>query len=84
MGMTDEQKNIFKKIIYDPYSEAWFLMKELRDSDLDTDKAWEDYVDKIDAFGKKHTTEIGQSIYRILLDTGTEVRRIMNEKYSFK
>lgn len=75
--MTDEQLDKFKQIIYDPYVEAWELMKKMRDTEPKDDKFWEWYVAQTDNFKAKHPSEIGGSIYRLLLDAGSEVQRIL-------
>ena len=67
----------FKQVIYDPYVEAWDLMKKMRDTEPKDDKFWEWYVSKTDEFYVKYPSEIGGSIYRVLLDAGSEVGRIM-------
>ena len=72
----EEFINEFKKRIYDPYTEAWTLMKQLRDSDY-TQDAWDEYLKQCESFLSKHPTEIGNSIYRVLLDCGSEVGRIV-------
>jgi len=74
--MTEKSLNKFKQVIYDPYTEAWTIMKAMRDAEPKDDKFWEDYKAKCDAFKAKYKTEIGGSIYRVLLDAGSEVGRI--------
>ena len=78
--MTEQQLNKFKQIIYDPYTEAWSIMKAMRDIEPKDDAFWKDYMDKCDAFKAKYPTEIGGSIYRVLLDAGSEVGRIGKQK----
>lgn len=75
--MTKEQLNEFKEVIYDPYVEAWELMKKMRDTEPKNELFWEWYVNQTDEFKAKHQTEIGGSIYRLLLDAGSEVSRIL-------
>ena len=75
--MTNEQLDKFKQIIYDPYVEAWELMKKMRDTEPKDDKFWEWYVAQTDDFKAKYPSEIGGSIYRLLLDAGSEVSRIL-------
>lgn len=74
--MTEIQLNKFKEVIYSPYTEAWSLMKEMRDHEPKDDKFWDDYMKKCDTFKAKYPSEIGGSIYRVLLDCGSEVSRI--------
>lgn len=78
--MTEQGLNKFKQIIYDPYTEAWVIMKAMRDKEPKDDAFWEDYMKKCDAFKEKYPTEIGGSIYRVLLDCGSEVGRIEQQK----
>ena len=75
--MTKEQLNEFKEVIYDPYVEAWELMKKMRDTEPKNDLFWEWYVNQTEEFKAKYQTEIGGSIYRLLLDAGSEVSRIL-------
>lgn len=79
MAMIKEQSEQFKQRVYDPYAEAWSIMKSLRDSNL-TEDDWYDYDEKCKEFLKNHLTEIGESIYRVLLDCGSEVARIVEGK----
>lgn len=78
--MTEAQLNKFKQIIYDPYTEAWTIMKSMRDAEPKDEKFWNDYMAKCDAFKAKYSSEIGGSIYRVLLDAGSEVGRIERQK----
>lgn len=73
--MTEKQLEKFKEVIYDPYTEAWAIIKEMRDANRD-DKFWQEYNNKCYEFRKKYPSEIGGSIYRLLLDAGSEVARI--------
>ena len=76
--MTDEQLNKFKQNVYEPYTQAWVLMKELRDTEPKDDKFWEDYKQKCCSFPEKYgNSEIAQSLSRVLLDVGSEVGRIV-------
>lgn len=75
--MTDKQLNKFKQVIYDPYVEAWELMKKMRDTEPKNDLFWEWYFAEAEKFKDKYNTEIGGSIYRLLLDAGSEVGRII-------
>lgn len=78
--MTEQGLNKFKQIIYDPYTEAWVIMKAMRDKEPKDDAFWKDYTEKCNAFKEKYPTEIGESIYRVLLDCGSEVGRIERQK----
>ena len=68
----------FKEKIYAPYTEAWTVMKTLKQADLSSQKTWDDYMAKCDEFKAKYPSEIGGSIYRVMLDCGSECRRIMD------
>ena len=82
MELTKEEfENKYKEIIYNPYTEAWQIMKTLRSADLESDKTWEEYMKKCDDFRAKYPTEIGGSIYRVMLDNGDACRRIKSEVY---
>ena len=74
--MTEAQLKKFKEVIYDPYTEAWAIIKEMRDTEIKDNKFWHEYNLKCYAFRKKYPSEIGGSIYRLLLDAGSEVGRI--------
>lgn len=74
--MNDVELSKFKERIYEPYTEAWTLMKNMRDTEPKDNEFWKKYMDDCYAFRKKYDTEIGHSIYRVLLDAGSEVYRI--------
>ena len=74
--MQEKQIEQFREIVFDPYNEAWQIMKWMRDKEPKDDKFWEEYMAKCDAFHDKFKSEIGGSIYRVLLDAGSEVGRI--------
>lgn len=79
--MTQEQFNQrYKEVIYEPYTEAWAIMKTLKEADLTKDSVWKDYFDKCNEFEKKYPNEIGGSIYRVMLDCGSECKRILDEQ----
>ena len=40
--MTEQQLNKFKQRIYEPYTEAWQIMKAMRDNEPKDDKFWQD------------------------------------------
>lgn len=77
MGLTDKQQEQFKGKVYDPFNEAWLIMKELKTLDIRNDADMKAYNDKCEAFRKKYQSEIGGSIYRVLLDAASEVARIV-------
>ena len=74
--MTAKQLEEFKNRIYEPYSEAWSIMKYMRDYEPKDDAFWKSYMSKCEEFLKNHPNEYGSSIYRVLLDAGSEVKRI--------
>ena len=83
MGMNEEQIKDFKEKIYNPYTEAWIIMKFLKDSDLSQDSTWEEYVNKCNAFGEKYGRNgYYGSLCRVLVDCGSEVGKSMRGKNS--
>ena len=79
--MTDEEKARFKSVIYDPYAEAWAIMKWMRDTEPKDDKFWGEYYDKATKIPEKYgNTEISKSISRVVLDAGSEYQRIKGQK----
>lgn len=75
--LTSEQLDEFKKKIYEPYNTAWKIMQTLKQVDLDNkQEEWEKYLKACDEFKAKYPSELGGSIYRVLLDAGSEVGRI--------
>ena len=73
-------ENKFKDIIYAPYTQAWQIIKTLKEADLSKESTWNEYNAKCVDFAKKYgNTEIGSSIHRVMLDAGSEARRILNE-----
>ena len=79
MGLSYQEK--FKEIIYEPYLEAWTIMKFLRDADLEDDNTWEIYVDKCNKFEEKYGTKgYYGSLCRVLVDCGSEVGKTMRGK----
>ena len=76
MGLSYQEK--FKEAIYEPYLEAWTIMKFLRDANLKDDNTWDEYVKKCDAFGEKYGTKgYYGSLCRVLVDCGSEVWKIV-------
>ena len=74
--MTQSELEKFKEVIYKPYTEAWELMKYMRDKEPKNESFWQDYFARCEDFNRKYSSEIGGSIYRVLLDAGSEVMRI--------
>lgn len=70
----------FKKRIFEPYKEAWEMIKPLSEMKNKDEKFWDDYMNKCDDFKAKYPSEVGGSIYRVLLDVGSEVSRIERQK----
>lgn len=74
--LTSEQLDEFKKKIYEPYNTAWKIMQNLRQIDISKQEEWEKYLQACEEFKAKYTSELGSSIYQVLLDVGSEVGRI--------
>ncbi len=67
----------FKDRIYNPYTKAWHIMKTLKEADLREQATWDAYMNECDKFKEQYgNTEIGGSIYRVMLDAGSEAKRI--------
>ena len=76
VDMTEEQLNKFKQRIYDPYNKAWRIIQTLKSADLSKQETWENYMKACDDFKAEFPSEIGGSIYKVLLDAGSETGRI--------
>ena len=75
--MTEQGKAKFKENIYNPYAEAWEIMKWMRDTEPKDDAFWQEYTQKATNFPMKYgNTEIAQSIARVILDAGTAYSKI--------
>lgn len=75
--MTEQQMNKFKASVYEPYTEAWKLIKEMRDAEVKDDAFYEECIKKINTFPQKYNnSEISQSIARIIIDALDEIGRI--------
>lgn len=75
--MTEQQMNEFKASVYEPYTEAWKLIKEMRDAKVKDDAFYEECIKKINTFPQKYNnSEISQSIARIIIDALDEIGRI--------
>lgn len=69
--------NKFKTSVYEPYTEAWKLIKEMRDAEVKDDAFYEECIKKINTFPQKYNnSEISQSIARIIIDALDEIGRI--------
>ena len=76
--MTEKGLAEFKKKIYDPYSEAWNVMKWMRDTEPKDDKFWQEFTLKALNFPMQYgDSEIAKSISRVILDAGSEYQRII-------
>lgn len=81
MELNETELDKFKQVIYDPYSEAWKIIKWMRDTNPKDDKFWDEYTTKALNFPKEYgNTEISKSIARVILDAGTEYQRIKGQK----
>ena len=78
--MTKEQLNKFKQEIYEPYNTAWKIIQTLKQIDIDKQEEWDTYSHACEEFKAKYPSELGGSIYRVLLDAGSEVGRIGRQK----
>lgn len=76
MELTKEQLNKFKQEIYEPYNTAWKIMQSLKQIDISKQEEWDKYLQACEEFKSKYPSELGGSIYRVLLDAGSEVGRI--------
>lgn len=74
--MNQKQLDQFKQKIYTPYTEAWDIMKTMRDKEPKDEEFWREYFEICEKFKAKYRGELGDSIYRVLLDVGSEVSRI--------
>lgn len=57
--MTDEQLAEYKKRVYEPYTEAWTVMKYMRDTEPKDDHYYEICVNKCNDFSAKYNNELG-------------------------
>lgn len=80
MELTKEQLNKFKQEIYEPYNTAWKIIQTLKQIDIDKQEEWDTYSHACEEFKAKYPSELGGSIYRVLLDAGSEVGRIGRQK----
>lgn len=75
--MTNE---VFVKEIYEPYNEAYRLMKMIKDcGPSDSDEIWSSFVEEIEKFSEIHDTEMGHVIARMLTDAADAIAK-MNDK----
>lgn len=78
--MNKKQIEQFKKLIYEPYNEAWGIMKAMRDKEPKDDAFWKEFVKTVDHFPEKYgNSEFSQSLQRVMYDAGSVVGRITNE-----
>lgn len=75
--LTQEQLNKFKQEIYEPYNTAWKIMQYLKHIDVSKQEEWNTYLQACEEFKAKYPSELGGSIYRVLLDAGSEVGKIV-------
>lgn len=67
--MTDKQLQEFKKQVYEPYTEAWTIMKAMRDADQSKEGYWQECADKVTEFSKKYPSELGDHVSQVMLST---------------
>lgn len=74
-------KDEFTKKIYEPYQEAWLLVRKLYGMDSDTSELeWRNWINQIDKFRDSHSdNEFIGPLYRMLLDAGDVIGK-MNGK----
>lgn len=76
--MTEKELAKFKQRIYDPYCEAWNVMKWMRDTEPKDDKFWQEFTLKALNFPMQYgDSEIAKSISRVILDAGSEYQKII-------
>lgn len=78
--MTEKQLDKFKQEIYEPYNTAWKMIQNLKKIDTDKQEEWDKYLQSCEEFKAKFPSELGCSIYQVLLDVGSEVGRIGRQK----
>lgn len=79
--MTEQELDKFRQTIYEPYKEAWEIIKWMRDTEPKDDKLWAKYYEKATELPRKYgNTEIALNISRVVLDAGTEYQRIKGKK----
>lgn len=76
MELTKEQLTKFKQEIYEPYNTAWKIIQNLKQIDISKQEEWDKYLQACEEFKAKYPNELGCSIYRVLLDAGSEVGKI--------
>jgi hypothetical protein len=57
--MTDKQLEEYKKRVYEPYTEAWTIMKYMRDTEPKDDQYYEVCVKKCNDFSMKYNNDLG-------------------------
>jgi hypothetical protein len=71
----------FLKEIYEPFNEAYKLIKMLKDcSSDDSEKTWNEFVALLDRFTEEHDTDIGHSMARMLTDISAYIGTINEEE----
>ncbi len=59
----------FLKEIYEPYNEAYKLIKLIKDcGPNDSDDIWEKFAEQQEVFSKKYDTETGKVIAKMVMD----------------
>lgn len=79
--MTEEQMKKFKESVFTPYTEAWNMIKAMRDTKEKNDDFWEKYLSDALSFPEKFdNSEIARSLVRVIIDAGDEYARIERAK----
>ncbi len=75
--MTNEK---FVKEFYEPYNEAYRLIRLIKDcGPSDSDEIWAEYAKRQEEFSKKYDTEAGRVIAKMVMDIADLVAK-ENEK----
>ena len=71
----------FKEEIYNPYQEAWVLVKQLQNMSSTGDHAeWEKWNEETLKFLKKYDDNpFGHAVFRLLTDAGDVIGKMNNE-----
>lgn len=73
---------VFKAKIYEPYLEAWKILKLIQyaDQTSDSDEQWQRYMKEIDRLDRTYPNNpFAQNLIRLLLDAGDSIAKMNNE-----
>ena len=74
--MTQQQLEVFKKEIYEPYKQVWELMASLRTKDLDSQTVWDEWYEKCIGFRNTHPNEYCYALYGVLIQADELAKKI--------